>query len=111
MSSIRTPNSRRVDDRLDEKHIPGSGVLASIMYSGSCVVMPMPWPVRWIKLLAVPASVSPRARRAVDMLLAGRHRRTASTPTCCASRTISCHLARLPRGPLTDTDGATVSEP
>ena len=52
-----------------EKHIPGTSGCSSpsIMYGGSCVVMPMPWPVRWMNCSPYPASViTCRAARSIS---------------------------------------------
>ena len=59
------------------------------MYGGSCVVRPIPWPVRWMKYSPYPASaMTSRAARSMSWQAAPG--RTASKPACWASRTMSC---------------------
>ena len=76
----------------------------SIMYGGSWVVTPMPWPVRWMNCSPYPASVMTwRAARSISWQATPG--RTASTPACCACAHDLVHLADL-RGRLADADRA-----
>ena len=87
-----------------EKHMPGTSGCSSpsIMYGGSCVVVPMPWPVRWMNCSPYPASVI-TARAARSTSWHATPGRTASTPACWASRTTSCTSRMSSDGSPTQT--------
>src|SRR6476660_9223966 len=89
-----------------EKHMPGSSGCASpsTMYGGSCVVSPMPWPVRVDEVLAVAGVRNHLPRRPVDVL-AGDARAHGLVAGLLRALHDLVHPALLVGG-LADVDGA-----